>query len=77
VVIFVYVANVDGTLEMGIANGAELPIPARDQFWGDRTARFMDPAGRVWTLLRIAETGSQKRSDRWSDMLKGRNNREA
>ena len=49
-VIFVYVENVDETQEMGIANGAELLIPARDQFWGDRIAWFMDPAGHVWTI---------------------------
>jgi PhnB protein len=78
VVIFVYVEDVDDTLDKAIANGAELLIPAQDQFWGDRIAWIMDPSGHVWTIAtRIEETSSQERSDRWSDIRKVQNDREA
>jgi len=72
VVIFVYVEDVDDTLEKGIATGAELLIPAQDQFWGDRTAWFMDPSGHVWTIAtRIEETSRQERNERWADIIEG------
>ena len=36
VVIFVYVEDVAQTLERAIAGGAQVLIPAQNQFWGDR-----------------------------------------
>lgn len=70
VVIYVYVEDVDQTVDRAIAGGAHLLIPARDQFWGDRTAWNMDPCGHVWTIAtRIEETGEQEREDRWSSIL--------
>src|SRR5882757_7349541 len=56
VVIYVYVAGVDQTVDRAIANGARVLIPATDQFWGDRTAGIIDPSGHVWTIAsRIEE----------------------
>lgn len=70
VIIFVYVENVDQTVERAIANGAQVLVPAKDQFWGDRTAWIMDPSGHVWTVAsRIEETSAEQRSDRWSNIL--------
>ena len=70
VVIFVYVENVDRVVERAVAIGAKVLLPAQDQFWGDRTAMIMDPAGHVWTVAtRIEETTAQERTDRWSDKL--------
>jgi PhnB protein len=67
VVIYVYVADVDQTVDRAIANGARVLIPVTDQFWGDRTAWIVDPAGHVWTIAsRIEETTEQQRTDRWS-----------
>src|SRR5688572_4689790 len=48
VVIYVYVADVDQTVERAVASGAKVLIPLQDQFWGDRIAWIMDPAGHVW-----------------------------
>src|SRR5437867_7068212 len=50
VVIFVYVADVDQAVERAAAMGARVLLPAQDQFWGDRTARILDPSGHVWTV---------------------------
>ncbi len=67
VVIFVYVEDVDRTLERAVAGGAQVLIPAKDQFWGDRTAWILDPAGHVWTIAtRVEETSEEERERRWS-----------
>jgi PhnB protein len=70
VVLYVYVENVDQTVERAVAAGARLLIPAKDQFWGDRTAWVLDPAGHVWTIAtRVEEPTEQERKDRWSNIL--------
>lgn len=70
VVVFVYVNDVDRTVERAIAAGAQVLMPAQNQFWGDRTAWIMDPSGHVWTIAtRIEETTEQQRKDRWSAIL--------
>jgi PhnB protein len=71
VVIYVYVADVDQTVDRAVGLGAKLLYPATDQFWGDRIAWIMDPAGHVWTVAtRIEETTAQEREARWSAILK-------
>jgi PhnB protein len=71
VVIFVYVEDVDRTVERATGQGARVLLPPTDQFWGDRTAWVMDPAGHVWTVAtRIEETTASQRTERWSDILK-------
>jgi PhnB protein len=73
VVIFVYVADVDQAVERAVAMGAKILMPAQDQFWGDRTARIIDPSGHVWTVAsRIEETTEEQRARRWSDTREGR-----
>jgi PhnB protein len=71
VVLYVYVENVDQTVERAVAAGAKLLIPAKDQFWGDRTAWVIDPAGHVWTIAtRIEEPTEEERKERWSEIMK-------
>ena len=70
VVIFVYVANVDLAVARAVDAGAQILLPVTNQFWGDRTARIMDPAGHVWTVAtRIEATSSAQRNDRWSQIV--------
>jgi PhnB protein len=72
VVIFVYVADVDQAVERAVAMGAKILIPAQDQFWGDRTARILDPSGHVWTVAsRIEQTTEEQRAQRWSEIRDG------
>lgn len=67
VVVFVYVEDVDQTVERAVAAEAQVLIPLQDQFWGDRIAWIMDPSGHVWTIAtRIEETTEGGRKDRWS-----------
>ena len=71
VVIFVYVENGDDVVERAVTAGARILIPVQIQFWGDRTARIIDPAGHVWTIAtRIEETSSTEREERWSKIVK-------
>jgi PhnB protein len=66
VVVFVYVADVDDAVERATAAGATVLMPPQDQFWGDRTARILDPSGHVWTVAsRIEETSETQRDARW------------
>ena len=67
VVIYVYVENVDQVVERAVAAGARILVPIKDQFWGDRTGRIMDPAGHVWIVSsRVEETSEEQRRERWS-----------
>jgi PhnB protein len=70
VVIFVFVPDVDATVDRAIGGGARLLVPLQDQFWGDRTAWIMDPSGHVWTVAsRIEATTAEERTKRWSALL--------
>jgi PhnB protein len=72
VVMYVYVEDVDQTVDRAIASGARVLLPIKDQFWGDRTACIIDPSGHVWNIAtRIEETTEQERGDRWSSILTG------
>ena len=65
VVLFVYVENVDETVERAVAAGAKILMPLTNQFWGDRTAWILDPSGHVWTVAtRIEETTEEERQAR-------------
>lgn len=70
VVLFLYVEDVDRTIERAVAGGAQVLRPAQDQFWGDRTSWIMDPSGHVWTIAtRVEETTAEERTARWSAIL--------
>ena len=72
VVIFVYVEDVDMTMERAVAGGAKVLIPPANQFWGDRVGWIMDPSGHVWTVAtRIEEPSEDQRRERWSNILSG------
>ena len=71
VVIYVYVEDVDAVIERAVAGGARVLLPVKNQFWGDRTGRIIDPSGHVWTIsTRVEETSSVERQERWSTTVK-------
>jgi PhnB protein len=45
---FVYVPNVDATMDRAAKAGATVTMPATDMFWGDRFGRLLDPFGHRW-----------------------------
>jgi PhnB protein len=70
VVIFVYVPDVDSVVERATGNGARVLVPLENQFWGDRIAWLLDPAGHVWTVAtRIEQTTAEERTKRWDRIL--------
>jgi PhnB protein len=72
VVIYVYVEDVDKTVERAVGGGAKVLSPVANQFWGDRIGWVMDPSGHVWTIAtRIEETTEEERKGRWSDIAAG------
>jgi PhnB protein len=72
VVLYLYVENIDSVIERAVAAGAKILLPVKNQFWGDRTARIIDPASHVWILsTRIEETSSTERDERWNKTLNG------
>jgi PhnB protein len=50
VVIYLYVADTDRTVQRALQSGATILLPVADQAWGDRVGRIMDPAGHVWNI---------------------------
>jgi PhnB protein len=70
VVIYVYVEDVDKTVERAIAGGAKVLFPVQNQFWGDRIGWVIDPSGHVWTIAtRVEETTEEERQARLSRIL--------
>ena len=70
VVIFIYVPDVDEVVERAASSGARVVVPPANQFWGDRIAWLMDPAGHVWTVAtRIEQTSAEERTRRWDEIL--------
>ena len=47
-------------------------LPVKNQFWGDRTGRIVDPSGHVWTIsTRVEATSSDQWGKRWSSIVNG------
>src|SRR5438874_8768656 len=70
VVIFVYVEDVDITVQRAVTGGATILVAVQNQFWGDRIGWVMDPAGHVWTIAsRIEETTEEERQARLARMM--------
>jgi PhnB protein len=68
-VIFVYVPDVDRTVERASVCGGKVLVPLQNQFWGDRIAWLMDPVGHVWTVAtRIEKTTAEERTERWEQI---------
>src|SRR5688500_1392602 len=64
VVVFVYVSDVDRTVERAVSRGAEVLGPLQNQVWGDRMAWIMGPSGHVWTVgTRHDERRAEERRD--------------
>src|SRR5262245_17617591 len=71
IVVLVYVEDVDRAVEETSALGGSVLLPAQNQFWGDRTARIMDPSGHIWTLAsRIEGTTDDRRRARLAHISK-------
>ena len=72
VVIYLYVEDVDATVERELKRGGRLVVPVETHFWGDRIGWVQDPAGHMWTIAtRVEQTTEDQRRERWSTILAG------
>lgn len=50
VTLHVHVDDADEVIARALAAGAELVMPARDQFYGERSGVIRDPSGHRWNI---------------------------
>jgi len=50
VTLHVHVDDADAVIERALSAGAQLLMPARDQFYGERSGVVRDPAGHRWNI---------------------------
>jgi PhnB protein len=55
VFLFVYVPDVDATVDLAVKRGARLGRAPTDQFYGDRDGFIVDPFGHGWTIASHVE----------------------
>src|SRR5687767_12789312 len=55
VTVSVYVEDVDSVFARALAAGATQERPLEDQFYGDRSAGFIDPFGHRWSVATHVE----------------------
>lgn len=55
VVIQIYTGDVEGLFEAAIMSGAREIFPVKEQFYGDRAGRVMDPFGFQWIIATHVE----------------------
>jgi PhnB protein len=48
--ILLYVENADALVKQAVASGAKVLMPVGDRFYGDRSAKLLDPFGHVWMI---------------------------
>lgn len=64
------VEDVDATLERAVAAGAEVLMPASDQFYGFRSGTVRDPFGYIWMIERqIEQVSPEEIQRRWDEMV--------
>jgi PhnB protein len=65
------VADVDAVVARAVAAGAKLDRPVQDQFYGERTAKLVDPFGHLWHLGTHTEDVTPAEMQRRYDALLG------
>jgi PhnB protein len=58
-VIHFYVEDVDSVLRMAVNAGARVVREAKDEFYGDRTCKLVDPFGHYWFVATHKEDVAQ------------------
>jgi PhnB protein len=53
--IFMYVEDVDATVEQAVSAGATVTMEVQDMFWGDRFGSVSDPYGHTWSVATHVE----------------------
>jgi PhnB protein len=68
--LYVYVPDVDVTVERAVELGATLVRAPEDQFYGDRNAFIVDPFGHGWTVAtHVEDVGPEETMRRLNDLF--------
>ncbi len=69
--LFIYVEDVDATIDKAVKLGAKLKRPAENQFYGDRDGYIVDPFGQGWTIAsHIEDVSPEEATRRMDEMMK-------
>ncbi|MGZ8241558.1 MAG: VOC family protein [Methylobacter sp.] len=69
--IMLYVEDVDEVVDRAVAAGARLIMPVKDQFYGDRSGKIIDPFGHHWMIATHKEDVSPEEIRQRADALFG------
>ncbi len=69
VLIHLYVEDADAVATKAVAAGARMVFPIKDQFYGDRSGRLMDPFGHIWIIASRKEDVSAEEMQKRFDAL--------
>jgi len=68
--IHLHVADVDAMTEQAVAAGAKLVMEPKDQFYGERSSKVLDPFGHEWLLgSHIEDVTPEEMQRRFSEMF--------
>lgn len=68
--VMVYVPDTDATFKLAVENGFTVKSAPSDQFYGDRSARVVDPFGNEWFLAtRLEEVSQEEMQTRLNKMM--------
>jgi PhnB protein len=70
--IMLYVDDVDMIVARAVAAGAGLLMPVKDQFYGDRSGKIIDPFGHHWMIATHKEDVSPEEIRQRADALFGK-----
>ncbi|MDB5338095.1 MAG: Glyoxalase/bleomycin resistance protein/dioxygenase [Planctomycetaceae bacterium] len=72
ITIYMDVDNVDELTDRAVAAGAKLLMAPKDQFYGQRSAKFLDPFGHEWLLgHQIEDVSTEEMQRRFDEMCRG------
>ena len=70
--LYIYVEDVDVTMERAEKLGATVERPASDQFYGDRDGHIVDPFGHRWTVAtHVEDVGPDEMVRRMNELYGG------
>jgi len=69
--VHLHVDDVDAMTQQAIAAGAKLVMEPKDQFYGERSSKVLDPFGHEWLLgSHIEDVTPEEMQRRFSEMMK-------
>ncbi len=72
--IHLHVDDVDAMTQQAVDAGAKLVMEPKDQFYGERSSKVLDPYGHEWLLgSHIEDVSPEEMQRRWDAMLDGSN----